>query len=60
MVHFKIEEGISTMIRDKKGITMEQLILIFLALLLLFFLLAWAGALGDDLSTLLKNLLEFF
>lgn len=39
---------------------MEQLILIFLALLLLFFLLGWAGGMGESISALFHKLVEFF
>ncbi len=60
MVRLEIKKGVGTMINNKKGITMEQLILIFLALLLLFFLLGWAGGMGDSVSALLHKLLEFF
>lgn len=44
----------------KKGLEMEQLILIVLALVLLFFILAWSGALGKDLGDLFNKLVDWF
>ncbi|MDO8656071.1 MAG: hypothetical protein Q7K45_02430 [Nanoarchaeota archaeon] len=44
---------------NKKGIEMEQLILIVLALVLLFFILAWSGALGKDIGDLYNKFLDW-
>lgn len=46
--------------RGKKGIEMEQLILIVLALVLLFFILAWSGTLGKELGDLFNKLVDWF
>lgn len=56
----EIEREIHTMRWGKKGIEMEQLILIVLALVLLFFILAWSGALGKDLGDLFNKLVDWF
>lgn len=45
---------------NKKGFEMEQLILIVLALVLLFFILAWSGALGKDIGDLYTKFLDWF
>lgn len=45
---------------NKKGIEMQQIILIVLALFLLFFFLAWYGALGKDLGGLFNKLADWF